>query len=106
MFFVSCPACGQKYRIPDRKAGKKMRCLKCGLRFVIGSPHANKSEVVDQLSRVIGNSNHRLHAIPRDSGSRDEPGELKERGCHQRHLQLRLICCRPMRSLPESRCRN
>ena len=35
MSFVSeCPSCGQKLKVPDNLAGKKVRCAKCAGTFV------------------------------------------------------------------------
>src|SRR4051812_17382339 len=33
-FRVTCPECGELFRVPEEQAGQKARCKKCGAKFV------------------------------------------------------------------------
>jgi hypothetical protein len=47
MSFVSeCPSCGQKLKVPDNLAGKKVRCSKCAGTFVAENVTANPPPAV------------------------------------------------------------
>ena len=44
---VTCPSCGKNGRVPDRVAGKAVRCPGCGARLVVGAPDPSLGQRIE-----------------------------------------------------------
>jgi RsiW-degrading membrane proteinase PrsW (M82 family) len=69
---VSCPACGQKHKAPDRAAGRTLKCRSCG------GPILVPDAALDPGDFLLGREEEPTPSAPEQSGDVEEPEETPE----------------------------
>lgn len=74
---VECPECATKYKVPDKLAGKRAKCKKCGATMSIPAPAADDAAGGDSLAALMdlaAESGAAPVAPSRGAGPRSTPG--------------------------------
>ena len=62
---IRCPSCRMKYSLKPEAAGKRTRCVKCGMKFRIPHPKLTlEDQIVEWLSEPEEEMPRRTHAAP------------------------------------------
>jgi predicted Zn finger-like uncharacterized protein len=77
---VECPSCGQKLKVPDNLAGKKVRCSKCQGTFMAGAPEPPPPPVEDRFTADEPEGDYEERPARRKKRRRDEDDFAPERG--------------------------
>ena len=78
MLSVKCPQCSGTNAAPERLAGKRVKCAKCGHGFVLPQKPARRNEQISELTGEMAEDVYKL-AVPECAGTGETAKPLSVR---------------------------
>lgn len=98
---VACPSCKSKMQAPDKLAGKKVKCPKCGSPILVGGPAAKNPAT--EAGEVVGIDENVLAGLAVGTPEEDEGERLQEESA-QPPVNLPAPPARPLVAPSQTAC--